>query len=59
MTLLQKACQLQTDELKAARSVWERRTGRKSGNDGIEDDLAFCFRLESRSSDLDAEPSDG
>ncbi len=54
--LLQKACQLQKAELKEASSVWESRTGRKSGNDGIEDDLAFCFRLESRSSSLDHLP---
>ena len=56
LTLLKKACQLQQDELKEARSVWENRTGGKSRNDGIEDDLAFCFRLESRSSNLDHLP---
>ncbi len=52
VTLLQKACQLQMNELKEARSAWESRTGQKSQNDGLDDDLAFCLRLESRSSDL-------
>jgi hypothetical protein len=56
VTLLQKACQLQMTELKEARSAWENRTGKKSQNDGLDDDLAFCLRLESRSSDLEGLP---
>jgi hypothetical protein len=56
VTLLRKACQLQMTELKEARSAWESRTGRKSRNDGLDDDLAFCLRLESRSSDLEGLP---
>jgi hypothetical protein len=40
MALLQKACQLQKDELKEARSVWENRTGRKSEKDGNDGDLS-------------------
>jgi hypothetical protein len=43
-------------ELNEARSAWESRTGRKSQNDGLDDDLAFCLRLESRSSDLEGLP---
>jgi hypothetical protein len=56
MALLQKACQLQKDEPKEARSVWDSHTGGKSVNDGTEDDLGFCFQLESRSSNLDHLP---
>jgi hypothetical protein len=43
-------------ELKEARTAWENRTGKKSQNDGLDDDLAFCLRLESRSSDLEGLP---
>jgi hypothetical protein len=56
VTLLQKACQLQMTELKEALGAWESRTGKKSQNDGLDDDLAFCLRLESRSSDLGGLP---
>ena len=56
VTLLKKACQLQMDELKEAREAWENRVGRKSRNDGLDDDLAFCLRLESRSSKSDQLP---
>jgi hypothetical protein len=43
-------------ELKEARSAWENRTGKKSQNDGLDDDLAFYLRLESRSSELEGLP---
>ncbi len=41
MALLQRACQLQKDELKEARSVGENRNGLKSEKDGNDDDRAF------------------
>ena len=52
VTLLRKAYQMQETELKEARETWESRTGCKSRMDGIDDEIAFCPRLESRSSDL-------
>ena len=52
VTLLQKAYQMQETELKEARATWESRTGCKSKMDGIDDEIAFCSRLESRSSNL-------
>ena len=51
VTLLQKAYQLQEQELKTARAIWENRTGCKSRADGIDDEITLCHRLESRSSD--------
>ncbi len=55
-TLLRKAYQMQETELKEARENWESRTGCKSRMDGIDDELASCPRLESRSSNSDQLP---
>ena len=49
--LLRDACRRQKEELQEARTVWEQRTGRRLGADGRDDELLFCLRLESRSSD--------
>ena len=47
---------MQETELKEARETWESRTGCKSRMDGMDDELAFCPRLESRSSNSDQLP---
>ena len=50
-TLMREACRRQKEELQEARGAWERRTGRRLGADGRDDELYSCLRLESRSSD--------
>ena len=48
VTLLKEACKRQKSELEEARAVWEKRTGRRLGADGRDDELLSCLRLESR-----------
>ena len=53
VTLLREACKRQKEELGEARTVWEKRTGRRLGADGRDDELFSCLRLESRSMDIE------
>jgi hypothetical protein len=53
VTLLREACKRQKEELGEARTVWEKRTGRRLGADGRDDELLSCLRLESRSKDVE------
>jgi hypothetical protein len=55
-TLLKEACKRQKAELEEARTVWEKRTGRRLGADGRDDELLSCLRLESRSKDCEQWP---
>jgi hypothetical protein len=57
-TLLKEACKRQKSELAEARTVWEKRTGRRLGTEGRDDsdELLSCLRLESRSADCEQLP---